>query len=260
MTARSAPYRPGMTVASPNRAMPLNLHGFQWWLRPGTSDFQSVKEVVRQRSYFTREFKPESRDRWLDGGANIGAFSVLVGTTAKAVEAYEPHPDNAALAQRNVNANRARARVHAEAISVEAGVLPLGLSKTTYGQWRHSLLMSEGEGEGRAGSSIDVPVRAFHEAAATSDCVKLDIEGAEADVLMAADLSPFRKLVFEWHFDRERRTDVYLDVIERLQSFFPRVDTHVLPPPGKVVHQVNTQKGLPGYVWFWPCATIVRCW
>lgn len=225
---------------SVGRPLPAHLYGYSWWLRPGTSDKTSVDEVVGKDSYFTKEFKPGSRDRWLDAGANIGAFSVIVGTVAAGVDAYEPHPANAELALRNIRANRARARVHAMAVAETAGVATLGLASTDYAQWRHSLLLSDDNG------GIEVPVAAFADAVAGCDCAKLDIEGSEIELLQTADLSCLRKLVFEWHFDRERDTNVYLGVVERLHDVFARVSYRHVPP--------DTQ-----YNWF-PPAAVVRCW
>lgn len=219
-----------------NRATPVTRHGFKWWLRPGTSDLTSVNEVVGRRAYFTREFQPAAGEHWLDGGANIGAFSVLVGAITN-VRAYEPHPANAALARRNVLTNGSLARIHEAAIGAEAGHAHLAAT-TEYAQWRHSLLLE--------GVGVDVTVEAFADAARGCDCVKLDIEGSEIELLQAADLTGLRKLVFEWHFDRERDTNVYLGVVERLHSQFARVSYRDVPP--------DTQ-----YDWF-PPAAIVRCW
>jgi hypothetical protein len=88
-------------------------------------------------------------------------------------------------------------------------------------------------------------VVAFEQVIAGADGCKLDIEGAEIEILQAADFGGLRKLVLEWHFDYERRTDVYLAVLRRLGEHFSEVSGRKVPP------------GVD-YDWF-PPAAIVRC-
>jgi predicted RNA methylase len=78
--------------------------GFRWWIREGTSDYSSISEVAERRAYFTGYFKPEPGEHWLDAGANIGAFAVVAAAAGAQVTSYEPAPDNAELARRNLAA------------------------------------------------------------------------------------------------------------------------------------------------------------
>lgn len=210
--------------------------GLRWWLREGTSDWSSIREVAVQRAYFTHAFKPEPGERWLDAGANIGAFACVAAAAGAEVVAYEPWPEAAELARANLRLNDLQARVLEKAVGLEGGRGRLGLSRS---EWRHSLLNTGGKG-------YAVPVVAFADAIAGCDAAKLDIEGAERAILEAAELGSLRKLVFEWHFDHWPPTDIYLAVLDRLRQEFPEVRARKVPA------------GID-YRWF-PPAAIVRCW
>lgn len=215
-------------------------HGFRWWVRPDTSDLTSIDEVVGRGTYFTRYFAPEPGDVWLDAGANVGAFSVLVAAAGADVEAYEPWADNADLARRNLRENGLGGRVVEKAVTLHGGLARLGLASTDYAQWRHSLLHSGGEGHA-------VPTTALPTILPRFNAVKLDIEGSEIEILRAGlDWSGIRKLTFEWHFDHERDTNVYLDVLAQLGEAFPNVRGRKVPADEQ-------------YRWF-PPAALVRCW
>lgn len=217
----------------------VEVGSFQWWIREGTSDLTAIREVAEKDCYFTRAFQPEPGERWLDAGANVGAFAVVCAAKGAHVTAYEPEPENAALARRNLRENELRpphARVVEKAIAFEGGFASLGLSKSA---WRHSLLRTKG-------TLVQVPVVAFADAIKDMDGAKLDIEGAEIEILReTTDYGSLRKLVFEWHFDHCRPTDVYLDVLDRLAAHW----TEVKGPRVK-----------PGIDYtFFPPAALVRC-
>ena len=215
----------------------IELAGFYWWVRENVpSDATSIREVVADRCYFTRAFKVEPGERWLDAGANIGAFAVAAAHAGAVVTAYEPEPANADLARRNLEENGQPGAVVEKAIALRGGFARLGLSRSA---WRHSLLRPRGAG-------MQVPVVAFADAIVGMDAAKLDIEGSEIELLAAVeDFGTLSKLVFEWHFDHERRTDVYLAALERLRRFWP---------------EVKARKVKPGQLYdFFPPAALVRC-
>jgi FkbM family methyltransferase len=224
------------TVAERLDLVQVECGGFHWLIRPGSSDESVLDEVVRRRSYFTRAFHPEPGERWLDAGANIGTFAVLTTAAGATVTAYEPWPEHAELARRNLALNGLTARVREKAVALHRGTGRLGLSRSL---WRHSLLKQRAEG-------LAVPVVAFEDAIAGMDGAKLDIEGAEIELLQAVeDFGHLHKLVFEWHFDYERSTDVYLDVLARLAEHF---------------RYVNGRKVKPGTQYtFFPPSSLVRC-
>ena len=225
-----------MSAAAVEQLRRIEAAGFRWWVREGTSDETAVDEVAVRRTYWRRDFHVEPGERWLDAGANIGAFAVPAVAAGAEVVCYEPWAESADLVRRNLRENGLKARVIEKAVALEAGVGRLGIAKSV---WRHSLLRTKGPG-------CAVPVVSFADAIAGMDCAKLDIEGAEIELLQRVEsFGSLRKLVFEWHFDYERATDVYLATLDRLREHFP---------------EVSGRKVKPGidYIWFPPSA-VVRC-
>jgi hypothetical protein len=74
-------------------------------MREGTTDFQVTKGVwgtEKRKSYGCGANKGE---KWLDIGANIGAFSFEVLQKGGRVVAYEPSVENYAILQQNICKN-----------------------------------------------------------------------------------------------------------------------------------------------------------
>ncbi len=132
-----------------------------------------------------------SGDTFFDVGANIGLVSLVVARhpsfSGGAVHAFEPEPRNFAHLQRNLAANQLgpRASAHPIALSHEEGTANLFVRGET-GDGRHSLVAAQG-----STGSISVEVKTM-----TTFCVgknvfpsviKIDVEGAEGDVLQGMD-------------------------------------------------------------------------
>jgi FkbM family methyltransferase len=126
-------------------------------------------------------------DTFFDVGANIGLVSVLVaaqphGRTAT-IHAFEPEPRNHAQLERNLAANRLAPRAHAHAVALarEEGTAALFV-RGSAGEGRHSLVAKKG-----ATGSIAVPLTTMTAFCARHDTrpdvLKIDVEGAEGDVL-----------------------------------------------------------------------------
>lgn len=203
--------------------------------REGTSDEKAIAEVYGNQYQRPRlGFTIEPGDSWIDGGANIGAFAVFAGKLGAHVVAYEPEPMNAAIAQRNLTQNGLTdARVVRAAIIAEGQpetTLPFYVSTLPNKLWRHSLVIAhDGKLERKRIAVRAVP---FDAVLKDGDCVKLDIEGAEIDVLQrltAATAARIRKLTFEWSFDVDRRLATLRGVVDALEQYFPKVLSRGLP-------------------------------
>jgi FkbM family methyltransferase len=222
----------------------ITARGLLFDVRPGTSDAQAIKEVVEQHGYTRRWFQIEPGERWLDLGANIGAFSVLAASCGASVDAYEAEPANAALAVHNVALNHADATVHHAAVVADAypgDTMPLYLSNTAYGLWRHSLYKTKNR------RAIQVPVKRIGEILSGVDGVKMDIEGAEIDILYALDdFRSVKKFCFEYHFDVNSSVALFRHIIGRLSQHFSRVQAGKIP------------EGVEEYT-FYPPARVVLC-
>ena len=153
-----------------------------------------------------------SADRWLDAGAHIGAFSVIYAARVAAIAAYEPEPDNYALLCRNLALNGC-GNVCAQRAALVGNA---DTERPFYVHKRgntsaHSLLAL---GKHR---KTTVPAENINEALARHriDCIKMDVEGAEAELIATiADWAPIRQAVIEWHYrELERDPEPELDLL-----------------------------------------------
>ena len=251
-----------ITVTPRRSSLPVSLH-----IRPSTTDEKVVEEVLRRGAYEKPRlgFLIEPGDRWLDLGANIGTFVLLCMVRGvESVTAYEPEPENLGLLQENIRSNARQfpgtnVRVEEAAVGVRAGTMPLFLCGGEYNKYRHSLVLRK-----RGGRKIDVPVLAFREVvrdigyngssgssgSSGSDCIKMDIEGAEIEILETMKpswLKKIRKLVFEYSFDVDASIPRFMKIIEKLRGIFPNV-------------KFDKVKTNDAEYRFFPMCTMVYCW
>lgn len=142
----------------------------------------------------------------LDIGANVGSFALwaLRRWPGSSIHCYEPNPETFALLRRNTS------HVHA-VYCINAAVFPAGPG-------RKAKLFSRHAGDGEAGLLDYIGdtfrqdfIEATHEvdvvppaALPHADVVKIDIEGGEAAVLDALDLSQVSLVLAEFQNGRSR--------------------------------------------------------
>lgn len=139
----------------------------------------------------------------VDIGANIGAFVLACAARRPQVtiDAYEPNPRAFATLRQNVEANglSGRVRLFQEAVGGRAGTLRLAIGGPS--------LAASGYGASRDESSSHVDATAVTlgtvvERAGTIALLKIDAEGAEADILShPRDLESVAAVVGEYHED-----------------------------------------------------------
>lgn len=160
----------------------------------------------------------------LDLGANVGSFTERLAATGAEVHAYEPDPDAFAQVSARV-AGRANVRLYNAAVAAEAGRLRLSRQKARkgvagYDTVASSIFFDNGGSDGA--DSVEVDVVSFDEALArcgrTVAIIKMDIEGAEFDILeqvfAAPDRFAFRAMFVETH---ERLAPEKTALIDRLR-------------------------------------------
>ncbi len=146
-------------------------------------------------------------DTLYDVGANIGLISLLTalhrsGASAR-MHCFEPEPRNCAHLRRNLELNGLgdRVQAHALALGAEKGEALLHV-RGAEGEGRHSIATARG-----SSGSIRVPLTTGDEFALSSgeppDVVKIDVEGAEGQVLSGMrnllQLGKPRELLLEIH-------------------------------------------------------------
>ena len=175
----------------------------------------------------------------LDVGGQIGAFSLAMAKALPhaSIQVYEASPTSAEYVSRNVVVNGldSRITVHACAMAGEAGSFTFVDSGTASGH--NGLTAPDG-----LGSEVTVPATTFDEAVKTAggsvQIVKMDVEGAEYDIILESDPASWadvRKVVMEYH-------PVDGHSLEELTGFFAAVG--ILP--GR--HEPGTRPGL-GVMW-----------
>lgn len=175
-----------------------------------TSRNFSVDRCGINEVWFDHIYEPPGFD-WsacrtiIDVGANIGSFTIRAASLAPEAKilAYEAEPETAKILLRNVAENHLSPHVQAfsAAVGGKDGMAELYVTKRC--SWFHSLYKPENH----EGTAVTVPVISLatifaRNAVQTCDCLKLDCEGAEYDILYALspeDLDKIRTIVMEYH-------------------------------------------------------------
>ena len=242
-----------------------------YWHRDGGSDLKALKEVIEKSAYERpkKGFVIKPGETWLDGGANSGAFTLLALSRGANVVAVEPHPDNCDLWDKNVHANFPSAIKKNNATLIKSAIgatRPAGEAMTQLhcdprSQWRHTTTPINLANKKVAWQVLRVPVVSL--ATLLSEhpkitAIKLDIEGAELDILdsdISNTINAFKniqKFVFEYHLDRckEKSRKRYNKICGNLTKIF-----EVTAP------NLDLQDPTTGSLSFdhWPAAKVIVC-
>jgi len=197
----AARYSPGATAR-------LRLRGRTVHYRPGSSDVEVIYKILLKGGRKAEYFVPESaapRVIW-DVGANIGAATLYFAERFPAAEihCFEPVQSNFAVLEKNI-AGAPRIRAHRVALGAKCGELEISASANARNFGGFSFLY-----DGAAAVPVErVPMRTPQEMIAAGvpapDFIKIDVEGAEYDILTAFPpelLARVRWLVGELHSKR----------------------------------------------------------
>lgn len=185
-------------------------------LRPDTQDEDMARKEVFDNYYFKYgELKIKPGDTVIDLGANIGSFSIAAGILgAKKIVAVEPHPETIELLKKNIETNKS---YFSEPVTLFEGAVmgngeskaPLYLCNDPFGSGSHTLNLPENE-KPEKHKQIEVKVTSLDDLIKNTigdgiiDFLKLDIEGAEYEVLMTCQSLPrIRQISLEWHYGPE---------------------------------------------------------
>lgn len=182
--------------------------------------------------YVRNALKPG--DIAFDVGANIGLFSLVlaqaVGSSGRVI-AFEPLPSNAERAEANLNFNRlSNARVLVTAVGSEDGVVQLNMAEDP----AYPSIQCVAENQG-TGQFLRVPITRLDTVwrqmgSPSVKCVKIDVEGAELDVLQGATdllVSCRPLLILEANGE---------DALARLQHALGAVSYRLWQPDGFMLH------------------------
>ncbi len=183
-------------------------NGMQFSVRGGSSDFQVIDEVFIHGVYDRGLDAIEVGHGVVDIGSHVGMFAMAAAARGARVVCFEPLPSNFELLKRNIAANNVADRVRANQLAV-AG---------TAGE--AELCVVDGDTGGSTAFPAIHPAWAKRDVRripvkcitlrdvlkmsdlAVCDCLKIDCEGAEYDILDNADESDLRRIraiIMEFH-------------------------------------------------------------
>jgi FkbM family methyltransferase len=173
---------------------------FEVTLPSGTFQFREISDVATFWQIFYRGIYPVDASDGLiiDAGANIGAFTLyaLQAAPQARVVAIEPAPDSCSRVRSMLRAHHLESRctLHEAALTGSAGETTIELN--TGSQFRRS---------GRGGQRVVATTldRVIPDEK-TVDLLKMDIEGAEYEVLQSVapeTMGRIRRIVLEFHPD-----------------------------------------------------------
>ena len=190
--------RPGDTLAARLR------NGRTLELRGGTQDHSIFRSIWLDDEYRLDGVEPDAWECVVDVGANVGCFAARAVGLARRVVGYEPEPANFEQLERNLGAEP-RAELRREAVGAKTGTIRLHPPLAGRGSGRFSAhprpgLHDEEESIEVACVSLDELYR--RHAIGHCDLLKLDVEGAEYDILRGASeetLARTRSIRGEYH-------------------------------------------------------------
>ena len=208
----------------------ISVNDIKFNIRPNTTDIKVIEEVIKNKVYQKKKigFIPEEGETWFDIGSNIGTFTLYaLNLKCKKIYAYEPEPHNNKLFKLNLKANgynSNQVQLNESAVFTKKGHMDLFICKGDYNKYRHTLYKIRGR------ESISVPVLNIKSEIEKykPDCIKMDIEGAEIDILEYITLSDLRKwklkkIVFEYSFDIDPSVERFFKIINKLKKYFTTV-------------------------------------
>lgn len=180
---------------------------------------------------------PKSGDVVMDIGANFGVFTAYCALNGCWVYAYEPHPVAYKMLKETVKRTGIRDNVEGYdfAIWTEKGISLPFMSNSGYEigatwLWSNGTLVVDNGPVPESRAVIHVPTVTLEEALSMEDewdCVKMDIEGAEFDVLLDASDECLRKikyLTIEVH-NHQANKDKHDAMAARLETIFTLTGT-----------------------------------
>ena len=165
-------------------------------MSPGPQDIRVLNEIWGDRAYAAPGFMPEPGWRILDVGAHKGNFALYAMSEAEAtVTCYEPHPRTFKLLSLNLDRFGSGEAVNA-GIGSRDGQATLHEIAGNTGQ--SSLDYDRADVRGTISRTFTVDVLALSEAIERAggeiDLCKIDVEGAEYDILLDSPVEVVKRL------------------------------------------------------------------
>jgi FkbM family methyltransferase len=184
----------------------LILNGCRYTVALRTAESSAFREILLDNVYERLDdFIPSPEWTVLDIGANIGVFSMRQARRGARVYAFEPNPECFRRLTSAIDANRLSDMI--TAFNCALGAVPgIGLLTVSTNTCTGSVMAVRPAGDV---SRITVEVKSLDGVLASLglkriDLVKIDVEGAEVDVLQGASevLAMVNRIVLEYHSEQ----------------------------------------------------------
>lgn len=207
------------------------------WFRSDTTDERVLIEVVEKRCYRKPSigFEVEKGERWLDLGANIGAFAVYCSLMGATTDSYEPEAGCFKLLQRNSSSRCVQAVV----TSSKEKRLELWSSSLKGNHYRGTVV-PQGMNKLRKPQIVTNVWAGNIQSSTKYDGIKMDIEGSEFGIIDEHLIPDCDKLCFEYHTSRDQSMDNMKRRFSYLETLFRKV--HILPELQKMMQAGGMQK------------------
>lgn len=190
--------------------------GRKFFYRVGTTDENCIKEVLITESYKNRNvpFYVEKGEIWLDLGAHIGTFTLYAyALGVKKVICFEGNEDNYQILRKNCP----DAEIHKQFFTASKELsLPVFRPRKASDFYRFTIIKNK-----RFDGFVDnFYAGDFKE---KIDGIKMDIEGAEFELIDKRLLPASKKLVLEYHFSKDKSMRNFFDRMAILRENYDRV-------------------------------------
>ena len=190
----------------------------QFTVRVNTSDILVIWEIWKAKIYDDPRFPIQPNEVIVDIGAHIGGFAIRAAKTARCVYAYEASSKNYALLQKNRQLNNTKdLYLHNKAVSHHNGEMKFFMPSDNGAL---GSLMQEADSPMETVQAVTLTDIVTDNNIEQIDYLKVDVEGAEYDILLncpAETLSKVQRIIMEYHeFDGDKRN--HRDLVRLLKS------------------------------------------
>jgi FkbM family methyltransferase len=200
-------------IRNQQRDTVIQLQGNRYHVRTCSGELSPFPEIYRNNVYEkVPGFAPQYADVILDVGANTGIFSIKQASRGARIYAFEPHPQVYSRLLRNVAENSLAGTV--STFHVALGSRPGRAALKTKASTVVTQVEFDDAGSVRV-ESLDGTIPAL--GLEKVDLLKLDVEGAEAEILAGGThvLNRVGRIVMEYHGqERLRQVRSILDEAE----------------------------------------------
>lgn len=189
-------------------------------VREDTLDEYVINENLKSNSYL-KKINLESKDIWLDLGANIGAFAISIAKRVKNVYCFEPERENFEIMKVNIKENKI------DNVEIFMKVVVDDYKDTTdfylnkkKNKGAHSILIKRGR------EKINVPCCNINSLITNYNInkIKMDIEGYEYFIIKNIDCwELIDEIILEFHLNVLKK-EKYKEIVEILKTKFDVVD------------------------------------